>query len=242
MSTTTGVGAALAALVLLPALLIAATLTAITHPPTPTTPNNPDSSYTTGPPTSPGPSGTAPGGVPSQSAVADIPRDYLALYQQAAASCGMDWAILAAVGKIESNHGRSNLPGVHNGSNPAGARGPMQFLPATFSQYAYPVPRGGANPPNPYNPINAIHAAARMLCRNGATHNRNLTAALYSYNHSRTYVNTVLQQAARYRAAAPNPAPPPANTPNPPASGAPSQAAAVAVAFAQSQLGEVGRR
>jgi hypothetical protein len=60
---------------------------------------------------------------PSHIALADIPADYLALYQQAATVCpGLDWTILAAIGKIETNHGRSQLPGVHNGANNAGAR------------------------------------------------------------------------------------------------------------------------
>ena len=56
-------------------------------------------------------------------AVADIPTDYLVLYQQAATACpGLDWTILAAIGKIESDHGRSTLPGVQRGANAAGAQ------------------------------------------------------------------------------------------------------------------------
>ena len=59
---------------------------------------------------------------PSATAVADIPADYLALYREAATVCpGLDWSILAAIGKIETNHGRSRLTGVHNGQNFAGA-------------------------------------------------------------------------------------------------------------------------
>ena len=62
-------------------------------------------------------------------AVGDIPRDYLALYRQAAESRGLDWAILAAIGKTETNHGRSTLPGVRAGVNTHGCcAGPMQFL------------------------------------------------------------------------------------------------------------------
>jgi cell wall-associated NlpC family hydrolase len=76
----------------------------------------------------------------------DIPPDYLQLYQSAAATCpGMPAPLIAAVGKIESNHGRSTLPGVHQPANPdhllgpssgtddralanfAGAAGPMQI-------------------------------------------------------------------------------------------------------------------
>lgn len=60
--------------------------------------------------------------MPSATAQSDIPVHNLVLYQQAAATCpGLDWTVLAGIGKIETNHGRSTLPGVHSGSNFAGA-------------------------------------------------------------------------------------------------------------------------
>ena len=49
---------------------------------------------------------------PSPAALADIPGEYLELYQQAGAQYGVDPWILAAIGKIETNHGRSTLPGI----------------------------------------------------------------------------------------------------------------------------------
>jgi hypothetical protein len=62
------------------------------------------------------------GNQPSQNALADIPPDYLAHYRAAAGVCpGLDWTILAAIGKIETNHGRSTLPGMSSGENSAGA-------------------------------------------------------------------------------------------------------------------------
>ncbi|MEN3358469.1 MAG: hypothetical protein V7637_2451, partial [Mycobacteriales bacterium] len=61
---------------------------------------------------------------PSTTAVADIPTDYLVGYQAAAPVCpGLSWTVLAGIGKIESDHGRSTLPGVHSGETrpaPAG--------------------------------------------------------------------------------------------------------------------------
>lgn len=55
---------------------------------------------------------------PSTTAIADIPAEYLALYAQAATNCpGLDWFV-AAVGKVEPDHGRSNAAGVHSGSKP----------------------------------------------------------------------------------------------------------------------------
>jgi hypothetical protein len=110
--------------------------------------------------------------IPSAYAQSQIPEAYLGLYQRAAETCpGLDWTVLAAVGKVESDHGRSTLPGVHQGRNPAGAQGPMQLLPATFAAYDHPVDAdplptepGGTKPPLPYNPTDAIYAAARYLC------------------------------------------------------------------------------
>jgi hypothetical protein len=59
----------------------------------------------------------------------------LTLYQTAAVVCpGLPWTVLAAIGTVESDNGQSNLPGVHTGANAAGAEGPMQFEPATFSK------------------------------------------------------------------------------------------------------------
>jgi hypothetical protein len=76
------------------------------------------------------------GGTPAASSAAtgQIPPAMLALYQEAATICpGLPWTILAAIGTVESDNGQSNLAGVHSGANSAGAEGPMQFEPATFS-------------------------------------------------------------------------------------------------------------
>jgi cell wall-associated NlpC family hydrolase len=172
---------------------------------------------------------------PSAAAWTDIPTDYLATYQQAALECpGLPWTVLAAIGKIESDHGRSTLPGVHSGANSAGARRPMQFLPATFAAHARPVPAGGADPPTRYDPVDAIHAAARYLCATGARNSTDLPAALYAYNHSHSYVATVLAQAA-YTGADPGTE----TTGTDPGSGAaaPTTAARTAVNYARAQLG-----
>ncbi|KAA5825430.1 peptidoglycan DD-metalloendopeptidase family protein [Saccharopolyspora hirsuta] len=139
---------------------------------------------------------------PSAAALSDIPAAYLALYRTAAGVCpGLDWSVLAAIGKIETNHGRSPLPGVHTGENHAGAAGPMQFLAATFAAVTaqHPIPPGGATPPSRYHPHDAIHAAAYYLCDNGARHHRDLHGAIYAYNHADWYVTQVLDQAAHYR-------------------------------------------
>ena len=48
-------------------------------------------------------------GGPSALALADIPASYLAWYMNAAQTCpGLPWAVLAGIGKAESDHGRSH--------------------------------------------------------------------------------------------------------------------------------------
>jgi cell wall-associated NlpC family hydrolase len=136
---------------------------------------------------------------PSAVASSQIPAAMLALYQTAAVTCpGLPWTVLAAIGTIESGNGTSNLPGVHAGTNSAGAEGPMQFEPATFATYAMPVPVGGEAPPSPYDATDAVYAAARMLCANGASGGAGISAAIFDYNHSAAYVSQVLALAASY--------------------------------------------
>jgi Transglycosylase SLT domain len=128
-----------------------------------------------------------------------IPPAMAALYRAGAATCpGLPWSVLAAIGTVESDNGRSNLPGVHSGANQAGAEGPMQFEPATFAMYDQPVPAGGLAPPSPYDPVDAVFAAARMLCADGAGTPAALGQAVFDYNHSGAYVAQVLAVARSY--------------------------------------------
>lgn len=175
-----------------------------------------------------GPSGDGGSGqsAPSATALGAIPPDYLLLYMSAARTCpGLDWTVLAGIGSVESDHGQSDLPGVHSGANFAGAEGPMQFEPATFTEYDQPTPDGGVNPPSPYDPVDAIYAATRMLCANGARHDTNITAAVYAYNHADWYVAEVLDRAATYAAQVID------------TGTAPSAAAQEAINYAEGQLG-----
>src|SRR4051812_27697341 len=64
--------------------------------------------FVAGIPSSPLGSGTV---APSSVAIADIPSNYLVLYQQSAARYGIDWAVLAAIGKLECDHGRNEAAG-----------------------------------------------------------------------------------------------------------------------------------
>src|SRR5689334_14743008 len=70
----------------------------------------------------------AAGAEPSRSAGTTIPTTYLELYRRAGAAYGVPWTVLAAIGAIESDHGRSPAPGVRSGVNAFGCcAGPMQF-------------------------------------------------------------------------------------------------------------------
>ena len=136
---------------------------------------------------------------PSALARTSIPVGYLTWYIGAAQTCqGLPWAILAGIGKVESDHGQSDLPGVHAGANAAGAEGPMQFLPATFGEFA--VDADPALPVSPYDPADAIYTAARMLCADGARGGSiaGINQAIFAYNHASWYVTEVLSWAARY--------------------------------------------
>jgi hypothetical protein len=135
---------------------------------------------------------------PSPAARSGIPANYLALYQSAAKSCpGLPWGVLAGIGKVETDHGRSRAPGVRSGVNSFGCcAGPMQFNirngpPSTWDTYG----RGG----NVYDPCDAIPAATRLLCANGARGGRDLRSAIYAYNHAGWYVDQVLTLARSYQ-------------------------------------------
>jgi membrane-bound lytic murein transglycosylase B len=131
---------------------------------------------------------------PSRAAVTDIPAGYLRLYRTAGARYRVPWPVLAAIGKVESDHGRARLPGVRSGSNWAGACGPMQLGCVPGSKAGNAWARYGRG--RPHDPANAIPAAARYLVDHGAR--RNLDRALFAYNHSRAYVARVKQLARRY--------------------------------------------
>jgi cell wall-associated NlpC family hydrolase len=98
----------------------------------------------------------APELTPTAVATSSIPVDYLRLYRAAAAVCPMPWPILAAVGAVESDHGRDTA------ASSAGAVGPMQFLPSTWR--AYGVDADGDGRADPRNPADAIPTAANYLC------------------------------------------------------------------------------
>jgi peptidoglycan hydrolase CwlO-like protein len=120
--------------------------------------------------------------------------EYDQLYHQAAATCpGLSWTVLAAIGQVESGHGRNPS------TSSAGAEGPMQFLPSTFVRYAVDGDHDGQT--DIMDPADAIFSAANYLCANGAgLGGSHLSNAIWHYNHAGWYVELVLTLSNRYAA------------------------------------------
>ncbi|WP_414939830.1 lytic transglycosylase domain-containing protein [Amycolatopsis sp. cmx-11-51] len=196
-----------------------------------------------------------------------IPVTALAAYRNAAdvliaeqPGCHIDWALIASIGRIESNHARGGFVDAKgntlepilgpqlNGAGPFAAIpdsdggkfdgdtvwdravGPTQFIPSTWKGYA--SDGNGDGESNPNNIFDAALGTGRYLCSGGLDLSKpdQLRAAVFRYNHSDTYVNTVLIWAEAYRTGvmptpdskvpvgAPNAAaaPPPTSVPPPP--------------------------
>ncbi|WP_410664630.1 lytic transglycosylase domain-containing protein [Amycolatopsis sp. lyj-84] len=196
-----------------------------------------------------------------------IPVTALAAYRNAAdiliaeqPGCHIDWALIASIGRIESNHARGGYVDAKgntlepilgpqlNGAGPFAAIpdtdggkydgdtvwdravGPTQFIPSTWKGYA--SDGNGDGESNPNNIFDAALGTGRYLCSGGLDLSKpdQLRTAVFRYNNSDTYVNTVLIWAEAYRTGvlptpdsrvpigAPNAgaAPPPASVPPPP--------------------------
>ena len=98
-------------------------------------------------------------------------------YRDAQRRFGVPWQLLAAVNFSESAFGKIRT------DSAAGAQGPMQFMPATWRAYGL----GG----NVHDDRDAIMGAANYLHRSGAP--GNLRRALWAYNPSSAYVDSILR-------------------------------------------------
>jgi membrane-bound lytic murein transglycosylase B len=112
---------------------------------------------------------------------ADVLRRH---YRAARERFGVGPPLLAAVNFVESAFGRLRNRSV------SGAKGPMQFMPATWRAYGL----GG----DVHDPRDAILGAANYLHASGAPGDER--AALYHYNPSPHYVEAIARYARRIRA------------------------------------------
>lgn len=171
------------------------------------------------------------GGVtPSAEAIEDIPPAYLVLYQDAVSQrCPtLPWVVLAAIGKIESDHGRTagaGLGGDGRVSPPIvgvaldGSAGTQEIRdtdgglfdgdrvydravgPMQFIPTTWAVSGidgSGDGFADPHNATDAVHSAAAYLCSVGANDPSNIRDAVWAYNRSWEYVDAVLAQASLY--------------------------------------------
>lgn len=108
--------------------------------------------------------------------------DLQRFYREGERRYGVPWQVLAAVNFVETGFGKIR------GYSTAGARGPMQFIPATWAAYG----EGDIDDPH-----DAIIAAARYLAANGGGSGdpADLESALYHYNNHPGYVAGVLDYA-----------------------------------------------
>jgi hypothetical protein len=130
--------------------------------------------------------GAAPIGVPNFFIDSfRIPPFLIPIYQAAGIQYDVPWQVLAGINEIETDYGR-NLS-----VSSANAVGWMQFLPSTWKTWG--VDANGDGIADPYNPVDAIFSAARYLHAAGAS--KNLSGAVFAYNHATWYVQSVLLRA-----------------------------------------------
>jgi hypothetical protein len=142
----------------------------------------------------------------------DIPLTALLAYRRAAdvmaeakASCGLTWPLLAAIGRVESDHGRAagaqlGEDGVSTQTREApGGLGPMRFFPTVWRVVA--VDGDGDGVRNPHDIDDAALAVAVYLCAPGEdlSDPAAMRAAVRGYDDARRYVELVLAYEQMYR-------------------------------------------
>jgi hypothetical protein len=149
------------------------------------------------------------------------------LMKTVAPDCHISWPLLASIGRIESGHARGGQVDAHgetlapilgpvlNGGGFAAiadtdggrydgdarwdrAVGPMQFIPSTWAGYA--SDGNGDGQTSPSNIYDATLGAAKYLCSGGfdLSNAQEQAIAVFRYNHSDSYVRTVLLWADAY--------------------------------------------
>jgi cell wall-associated NlpC family hydrolase len=147
----------------------------------------------------------------STEAAGSIPANFLKWFQRVGLQYNIPWTVLAGIGKVESDDGRTRLPGVNSESNAFGAAGPMQIgiggasgdewggapiHPASEVVSGVATDEDGDGIASVYDPADAIAGAAKYLVAHGAQ--QNVPSAIFAYNHADWYVQEVLSWASTY--------------------------------------------
>ena len=140
-----------------------------------------------------------------------IPANYLMWFRRVGQQYSIAWTILAGIGEVESDDGRSTLPGVLSGANAFGAAGPMQIgikgaagdewggapiHPASEVVDGVATDEDGKPTVSVYDPADAIAGAAKYLLEHGVQ--TDPSEAIFAYNHLESYVQDVLSWASTY--------------------------------------------
>jgi hypothetical protein len=129
---------------------------------------------------------------PTEVAKEEIPEDLIPLYQRVASECpGLPWTVVAAIHRLETNFSRGGQVVSY-----AGAVGPMQFMPATWSTYG--IDGDGDGRADITDLEDSVSSAVNYLCANGAGDPERLRTAIWHYNHSDAYVAEVMARASSY--------------------------------------------
>nr|WP_249305954.1 lytic transglycosylase domain-containing protein [Lederbergia citrea] len=150
-----------------------------------------------------------------------IPEEFIPIYKAAEKEYGVPWYLLAAHHRVETIFSTMDPM-----LSPAGAEGPMQFMPCTFVGWSHPTCEGlgegkipdsekmdpavikkyngygvdanGDGIADPWDIEDAIFSAANYLAKNGAAEGE-IRKAVFAYNHSDQYVEDVLYFADLYK-------------------------------------------
>lgn len=138
----------------------------------------------------------------------EIPSEFIKIYQEAGEKYGVNWILLAAIHKVETNFSR-NLS-----VSSAGAIGHTQFMKCTWVGWSYPscssAPKAVYTNPeiikqyggygvdgnnngkaDPYEIEDSIYATAKYLSANMG--GGDIRQAIFAYNHADWYVSEVMK-------------------------------------------------
>lgn len=127
----------------------------------------------------------------------EVPANYVPWLEKAAVKYELGprgFSIVAAIHFVESDFGRSNLPGVHSGTNFAGAEGPGQFLQSSWETYGQDADGDGVK--DVYSIPDSIYGTANYMHLSGAP--KDWHGAIFAYNHAEWYVEEVLEAAEKF--------------------------------------------